>query len=156
MIVAMTDKRVIGKRGGLPWHISEDLKRFKKLTTGQMVVMGKNTYESIGRPLPNRENIVLDSEGKEIAGVHVCRSIPETLELAEGFGREIFVIGGASVYEQLLPMTDVLHISQVKKNYPGDVYFPEVDWREWTETDREEFEEFTAVTYTRRSNFKTI
>ena len=140
-IVAMTKDRVIGKLDALPWHIPEDLKKFKKLTIGQTVVMGKRTYESIGRPLPGRNNIVLSFEPEEIEGVRVCASVDEALFQARLLGREIFVIGGASVYEQTLSLVDVLHISHVKKNYPGTVYFPAYDAAEWKVTKREEYEE---------------
>jgi len=149
LIVAMTDKRVIGKPGALPWHIAEDLKRFKKLTTGQTIIMGRNTYEAIGRPLPNRNNVVLDFDERPIEGAIVCGSIPKALEVARGYGTEIFVAGGANIYKQMLPMVDVMHISHVKKDYEGSILFPELKLSEWKEVGSEEYEEFTAKTYER-------
>lgn len=148
-IVAMTSEGVIGKRNDLPWKLKGDLPRFKRLTTGHTVIMGRNTYNSIGRPLPNRHNIVLDFEKRPIPGAMVCGSIEEALQLAGSQSKEIFVIGGASIYEQMLPYVERLHISHVKNNYEGDVYFPQYDTNEWQEIEREVFEDFEAVTYKR-------
>ena len=148
-IVAMTPERVIGKRNALPWKLKGDLPRFKRLTTGHTVIMDHNTYESIGRPLPQRNNIVLDLEKRPIEGAVVCGSIAEALEIARSYGTEIFVIGGASVYGQLLPYVERLHISHVKHPYEGDVYFPTYDPADWKEITREDYDEFTAVTYER-------
>nr|AIA12339.1 Dihydrofolate reductase [uncultured bacterium] len=155
-IVAMTDSRVIGKRNALPWKLKGDLPRFKKLTSGHTVIMGRNTYESIGRPLPNRHNIVLDFDQRPIEGAVVCDSITEALRVARSYGTEIFVIGGASIYEQMLPYVEVLHISHVKQDYEGDVSFPTYDTVDWKEVEREDFEDFTAVTYERQSTPQQI
>jgi len=149
-IVAMTDQRVIGKRNALPWKLKGDLPRFKKLTSGHTVIMGRNTFQSIGRPLPNRHNIVLDFKKQPIAGATVCGSIDEALQVARSFSTEIFVIGGASIYEQMLPYVERLHISHVKQNYDGDVYFPAYNPSDWREITREDYDEFTAVTYDRQ------
>lgn len=150
VIAAVTNKGVIGNGKGLPWHIPEDLKRFKRITSGKTVLMGRTTYETIGRPLPNRINIVLDQAKKPISGAAVFGSLPGALKFAEKQDKELYVIGGASVYAQMLPQADVLHLSHVKKNYQGDVYFPKYDKNEWRESEREEFNEFTAVTYERK------
>jgi len=149
LIAALTKEGVIGRGNSLPWHIADDLKRFKRLTEGQVVIMGKKTHESIGRPLPGRVNIVLSREGEEIDGVLVCGSLAEGLAEARKTGREVFIIGGASVYEQALPMVDVMYLSHIKGEYEGDVFFPRVDWREWRREGEEDFDEFKAVTYTR-------
>ncbi|PIT98020.1 MAG: hypothetical protein COT71_02925 [Candidatus Andersenbacteria bacterium CG10_big_fil_rev_8_21_14_0_10_54_11] len=148
-IVAMTRDGVIGKRNALPWKLKGDLPRFKRLTMGQTVIMGLRTFESIGRPLPGRNTIVLDDQGREIEGLAVARSIAEAMELARSYGTDIFVIGGASVYAQMLPLVEVLHVSHVKKDYDGDVYFPEYNRSAWREVAREEYPEFEAVTYER-------
>lgn len=149
LIAAVTGQRVIGNSQGLPWYIPEDLKHFKKITTGQTILMGRRTYETIGRPLPNRANIVLDNEKKPIAGARVCGSIDEALTWAEKQGKDLYVIGGANVFAQMLPLVTVMHLSHVKKDYPGDVYFPEYDKSDWQEIEREEYDEFTAITYKR-------
>lgn len=149
LIVAMTKDRVIGKPNALPWHISDDLKRFKRITNGQTVIMGRNTYESIGRPLPNRYNIVLSHESEDIEGVKVCNSLDEGLEVAKQTSREIFIIGGASVYKQALSKVDAMYVSHIKNDYEGTVFFPEYDESEWKEGDKEEYDEFVAITYKR-------
>jgi dihydrofolate reductase len=155
LIAAITAQGVIGNKQSLPWYIPEDLKHFKKITSGKTILMGRRTYEAIGRPLPNRENLVLDAEKKPIAGATVCGSLDEALTWAKKQGKELYVIGGANVYAQMLPMVDVMHLSQVKKYYPGDVYFPEYDKSEWQEIKRVEYDEFTAITYRRRSKLSS-
>lgn len=155
-IVAMTGDRVIGKRNTLPWKLKGDLPRFKKLTSGHTVVMGRNTYDSIGRPLPQRHNIVLDFEKRAIDGAEVAHSLEEALQLANAHGTEIFIIGGASIYEQMLPYVEILHISHVKHPYEGDVHFPPYDPADWQEVAREDYDEFTAVTYKRQGAPKQL
>ena len=121
--------RAIGKDNALLWHIPEDFKHFKELTSGHAIVMGENTYRSIGRPLPNRTNIVL-SQTLDFApeGVVVVRSIEEALERArEMESEEIFIIGGASIYKQFIPMADRLYLTLVEGEYEADTFFPEYD-----------------------------
>lgn len=149
VIAAVTKEGVIGTQHGLPWHIPDDLKLFKKQTTGKTILMGRTTFETIGRPLPNRHNIVLDTERRPLEKVSVCGNLEEALILAAQLAEELYVIGGASVYRQMLPKTDVLHLSHIRKNYPGDVYFPYYDKSQWQETGREEFDEFVAIRYER-------
>lgn len=151
LIAAVTSQGVIGKKGALPWYIPEDLKRFKKITTGKTVLMGRTTYETIGRPLPNRQNIVLDREQRPIEGAHVCGSLDEALVLARQLQQDLYVIGGASVYQQMLPYVKIMHLSHVKKDYEGDVFFPDYDKSDWEEVGREDFAEFVAVTYERKT-----
>jgi len=150
LIAGMTKERVIGKGNDLPWKLPEDLKNFKEVTEGQTVVMGKNTLESIGKPLPNRNNIVLNQERIEIAGVDVCTSIPEALEKAKSYGQKVFIIGGASVYVQTIDLVDTMHISYIKNDYEGDVFFPEFSEAEWVRVKEKEFKEFLFVTYKRK------
>jgi len=152
----MTKDRVIGKPGALPWRIPEDLKRFKNLTTGKTVIMGLNTYRTINRPLPKRNNIILSYEPMEIEGADVCTSIEEARAKAESYGKDIFVMGGAQVYEQMLPLVEKLHVSWVKKDYEGEIKFPEFKLEDWQETEREEFSEFTAVTYDRLKQTENV
>ncbi len=137
IIAAMAENRVIGLGNALPWHLPEDLKRFKRLTTGHTVIMGRRNYESIGRPLPGRRNIVVTRRtGYEAPGCVVVHSLDEAL-LAAGNDPEVFVIGGAELYTQLLPRTQRLYLTLVHATVPGDTYFPEFDWTEWQETARE-------------------
>jgi dihydrofolate reductase len=150
IIVGIGKHRIIGKGNQLPWNIPEDLKNFKKITSGNTVIMGLKTYESIGRPLPNRNNIVLHFEKIDIPGVTVCTSIPESIEKAKEFGKDIFCIGGVSIYKQFLPLVDKLYISWIKKEYQGDMLFPEFDLDEWQPEHTEDFNDFEFVIYKRK------
>jgi dihydrofolate reductase len=127
IIAAVAENGAIGKDNGLLWHIPEDMKRFRELTTGHAVVMGQKTYESIGRPLPNRTNIVLTQDPDfQAPGCVVCFSLDEALEKAgEVEKEEVFVIGGGMVYRQTLPMADRLYVTVVRGDFEGDVFFPD-------------------------------
>jgi dihydrofolate reductase len=119
-VVAMTADRVIGKDGGLPWHLPEDLAFFKRTTTGHPIVMGRKTYESIGRPLPKRRNIVMTRDANWCAaGVEVIHS-PEDLEMLPDLAGRVFVIGGAEIYAAFLPQLDDLLVSHVSGDHAGD------------------------------------
>lgn len=140
LIVAMTKDRVIGVNGQLPWHISDDLKRFKRLTMGKPIIMGRKTLDSIGRALPGRKNIVLtrDPDSVSIPNVEIATTFQEAYELAKE-APECFVIGGNSTYEEALPKADRLYLTLVHKYFAGDTYFPEFDLdRDFTVLEREE------------------
>jgi dihydrofolate reductase len=123
-IVAMTPGRVIGRDGGLPWHLPEDLAFFKRTTTGHTIVMGRKTFESIGRPLPKRRNIVMTRDPQWSAeGVEVIHR-PEDLERLEGLQGRVFIIGGAEIYAAFLPRLDDLLVSHLHDEYTGDTLFP--------------------------------
>ena len=148
----MTKNRVIGKDNSLPWHIPEDLKNFKELTTENTVIMGRKTWESIPekfRPLPNRNNIVI-SRNLSAEGADVCSSVKEALEKAKSYGKEIFIIGGSSIYEQFLPLTDKMYISYLKEEYAGDTYFPNFNKEDWEIIERKDFAEFEFIVYERK------
>lgn len=133
--------RVIGNEGKLPWHIPEDLKRFKSLTTGHPIIMGKNTFLSIGRALPGRTNIVLtDTPWEAPVGIIVAFSLEDALHKAASFpgGEEVFVIGGGMVYREALPRADRLFLTLVSGDFPGDVFFPEYESLFPTVVSREE------------------
>ena len=124
-VVAMTADRVIGRAGNLPWHLPEDLAFFKRTTTGHPIVMGRKTYESIGRPLPKRRNIVLTRDRNWSAeGVEVIHQ-PKELELLPGIEGQVFIIGGSEIYTAFLPRLDDLLVSHVYENYEGDTWFPD-------------------------------
>jgi dihydrofolate reductase len=126
-IVAMTSDRVIGQNGTLPWHLPEDLAFFKKTTSGHPIIMGRKTYESIGRPLPKRRNIVLTRDPHwSAAGVEVIHSPEELGQLPELAGRA-FIIGGSEIYALFLPLLDDLLVSHVLENHPGDTYLPDFE-----------------------------
>jgi len=150
IIVAMTRDRVIGLDGKMPWHISDDLKLFKRITLGGTVVMGRTTYQSIGQPLPRRNNLVVSTNLKELSGVTVCPTFDEAVKKAEGFGGDIFFIGGASIYRQALPIADEMHVSWVKPDHAGDTYFPEFDLDSWQETEKNEYPDFVHIFYRRK------
>ena len=140
IIVAMGKNRVIGKNGMLPWHISSDLKNFKKITMGKPILMGRKTYESIGRPLPGRENIILTKNKNYFAeGCIVKNTIDEVFSYCQKVP-ELMVMGGAALYEQTLYKVKRLYITEVNATTDGDVFFPEFDRNEWVEISRNSFE----------------
>ncbi len=130
LIWAMDKKRTIGRDNRLPWRLPADLAYFKKLTVGHKVIMGRRTYESIGKPLPSRENIIITSDMSYNAeGCAVCHNPQEALRLARG--EEAFVIGGSKIYSEFLPYADKLYITQIEDNFEGDVFFDEFDLNGW-------------------------
>lgn len=127
ILVAVSKNGVIGKDGKLPWHISEDLKRFKALTTGHPIIMGRKTWESIGsKPLPNRTNIIITRDKKfKAMGGEVAHSVEEAIELAKKMEKEeIFFIGGGEIYKLVLPLTDRIYLTLVEEEVNGDTFFP--------------------------------
>lgn len=131
LIVAVAENGVIGDKNALLWHISEDLRRFKALTSGHPVVMGRKTYESLGRPLPDRTNVVLTRQAVAIPGCTVVHSLQEAIALFAP-QEEVFVIGGAEIYAEALPLADRFYLTRVMHPYAGDTRFPawnEADWR---------------------------
>jgi dihydrofolate reductase len=138
ILVAMSTNRVIGRDGQLPWRLSADLRRFKQLTMGHPIIMGRKTYASIGRPLPGRTSIVLTRQANvRSEGVITVGSLDEALRLAKPLTDEVFVIGGGEVYDQVLPIADRLYVTLVDAAIPGDTFFPEwnpVRWRIVEET----------------------
>jgi dihydrofolate reductase len=158
IIVAVSEDWGIGKDNELLWHISEDLKRFKRLTTAKTVIMGKRTWESLPRkPLPGRENIVItDVRGENFDGSITVNSIEDAVNKCDK-NEEAFVIGGGSVYRQFMSIADRLYITHVHRSSPADVYFPVIDPDVWKVVEKEEFTDtenqsipYTYVVYERR------
>jgi dihydrofolate reductase len=151
IIVAVSEDWGIGKDNELLWHISEDLKRFKKLTSGNAVIMGKKTWESLPRrPLPGRKNIVVtDDPNESIENSVTAYSIDDALDKC-GPAEEIFIIGGGSIYRQFMPIADRLFITHVHKKAPADIFFPEIDRSVWEIIEKEEFktDESNNIPYT--------
>lgn len=145
VIVAAARNGVIGRNNALPWHLPEDLRYFKRVTMGKPIVMGRKTWESIGRPLPGRTNIVITRRPDYAAeGARVVGSLEEALSLAEDIALidgtdELLVIGGAEIYRAALPLASRLYLTEVHADVPGDAYLPEVDWAQWREVSRESF-----------------
>lgn len=138
LIVAVAQNGVIGDRNALLWHIAEDLRNFKRITSGHPVVMGRKTYESLGRPLPNRTNVVVTRQALELPGCTVVHSLEEALRLFPA-EEECFVIGGAQIYAQALPLADRLYLTRVEHPYEGDTRFPEWDPAQWRPVASEAF-----------------
>jgi len=143
VIVAVADNGVVGRNNALPWYLPADLQHFKRTTLGKPVVMGRKTYQSIGRPLPGRTNIVITRNRNFAAqGISVVSSLEAALELAreiasgDGPG-ELMVIGGAAIYEVAIPLADKLYITEVHAQVEGDIRLPDIDWSEWRECSRE-------------------
>ena len=142
-IVAMTPSRVIGNGNELPWHLPEDLKQFKQRTTGHTILMGRKTFDSIGRPLPNRRNIVLTRQAINISGVEVIHDLDELRELE--INGDLFVIGGAEIYRLTLPYCHSLYLTRLKDEYEGDVHFPAFEDDFETQQDIFDNEDFTVT-----------
>lgn len=136
LIVAVAENNVIGKDNQLPWHLPNDLRFFKATTTGKAVVMGRKCFESIGKPLPNRTNIVITRQKDyQKEGILVAYSLSEALDLCPK-DTELVVIGGAEIYQLALPLVQTMYITRVKANIEGNVFFPAINWQEWQETNR--------------------
>ena len=138
LIVAMDRNGVIGADGALPWHLPADLRHFRAVTMGKPIVMGRRTHESIGRPLPGRENIVLTRDRDYgSAGCTVLHSLDEVTQHCAGSG-EIMIMGGADIYAQALPLAERIYLTRVQAAVDGDTYFPELDARQWRAISRED------------------
>ncbi|GAB2599053.1 dihydrofolate reductase [Kribbella endophytica] len=148
LIAAVGRNGVIGRDNDLPWRIREDLQHFKQLTLGHTLVMGRKTYDSIGRPLPGRRTVVITRQPDWSAeGVEVVHTIDDALKLADG--NDIYVAGGGEIYRLALPYADRLELTEVDQAPEGDVTFPAIDPAAWTETARDPREGFTFVSYLR-------
>jgi len=138
LIAAVAANGVIGSDNALPWRLPEDLKRFKALTLGHPVIMGRKTFESIGRPLPGRRNLVITHNPRYRAeGCEVLTSLEAALAACAGTADEIFVIGGAQIYAEALPLARRLYLTEIRAEFPGDAHFPAFDRGAWRETARE-------------------
>lgn len=136
----MDRRGVIGRDGGLPWHLPADLKHFRRVTMGKPIVMGRKTHESIGRPLPGRENIVVSrSPAYRAPGCRVVASLARAHEVCRG-AAEMMVIGGAALYREALPLARRVYLTEVHTEVEGDVHFPPLDRRQWRECSRENFD----------------
>jgi len=139
IIAAVDENWVIGKKGGLPWRLPADLKHFKALTTGHTVIMGRKTYDSIGKPLPDRINIVVSSNDLNLPGCVVVKSIEKALKSAPD-NKEVFIMGGAQIYNQFLPLAHKLYLTKIHHQFDGDIFFPKLDLSEWKEIGKQDFE----------------
>lgn len=155
IIVAIAKNHAIGKDNKIPWHISEDFKRFKRLTKGHPVVMGKNTYLSLPiKPLPERTNIVVcfKDDSWKAEGITIKHSLKEAIEYAHTLDNTVYIIGGASIYKQAIEeeLANKLEITQLDKEYEGDTFFPVIDTNTWTIVNEEKKDGYSFITYLRK------
>jgi dihydrofolate reductase len=139
IVVAISENHAIGKDNKLLWYLPKDLKHFKEITTGHTVIMGRKTYDSVGKPLPNRRNIIITRQAITIEGCEVVNSIEAAIELCKD-EQEVFIVGGAEIYKQAMHLTDRIYLTIVHKNFEGDSFFPEISSQEWKEVFREDHE----------------
>jgi dihydrofolate reductase len=159
LIVAASENNIIGVHGSLPWNLPHDLRRFRTLTEGHPVIMGRKTFEAIGRPLPRRTNIVVTRQmSRHMVGCTVMHSLEEAIAHARALGAlETFIIGGGEIYKQALPLADRVYLTRVHTEIHGDTFFPELSPKQWQEVSREEHETdgehpfaFTYILYEKR------
>ena len=139
IVVAIAQNNAIGKDNKLLWHLPKDLKHFKDITSGHTIIMGRKTYESVGKPLPNRRNIIITRKNISIDGCEVVNSIDQALKLSASED-EIFIVGGAEIYNQALSLTDRIYLTIVHHEFDGDTYFPDIKDDIWKETERQDHE----------------
>lgn len=148
LIVAMSSNRAIGLANQMPWHLSADLKRFKQITMGHPILMGRKTFESIGRPLPGRTNIIVSRNlAYSAEGCVVVESVEAAISHGCQLANEVFVIGGSTLYEATLPIAGSLYITQINQTFDGDTFFPDFDANDWVEIEREDVMDDTRVSF---------
>jgi dihydrofolate reductase len=139
IIVAIGENHAIGKNNQLLWHMPNDLKHFKDITSGRTIIMGRKTFDSVGKPLPRRRNIVVTRQDITIPGCEVVKSIEDGLTLCKDED-EVFIGGGAEIYKLAMHLTDRIYLTIIHKSFDADTFFPEIDKTEWKEVKREDFE----------------
>lgn len=139
IIVAIGENHAIGKNNQLLWHMPNDLKHFKDLTSGRTIIMGRKTFDSVGKPLPRRRNIVVTRQDITIPGCEIVKSVEDGLTLCKDED-EVFIGGGAEIYKLAMHLTDRIYLTIIHKSFDADTFFPEIDKSEWKEVKREDFE----------------
>ncbi len=151
LIVAMSANRVIGRENKMPWHLSADLKRFRAITLNSPILMGRKTFESIGKPLDGRTNMILSKNPNyQPEGCFVFHSLENALISAKNYGDELFVIGGATLYEMALPLANRLYLTDIQTEFEGDTFFPELNLKDWKEVACEEVKNDKKVDFSYR------
>lgn len=156
-VVVVDENNGIGKNNQLLVHFPADLKRFKNITTGHTIIMGRKTFESMGRALPNRRNIIISRQADlSLPGAEITNSIEDALALCKN-DKEVFIIGGAEIFKQALPLLSRIYLTRIQKVFNADTFFPEISTQEWLETEREDFEpqektpfSYSFLTYQKR------
>ena len=144
LIVAMARNHAIGLNGQMPWHLPADLKHFRAITMGHPIIMGRKTFAAIGKPLPGRRNLVISHNPQfKAEGVEVFNQIDAALEQCADL-EQVFVIGGATLYEAMLARADYLYLTEIDQDFEGDTFFPEFDRKDWRELDRQDFSDAGA------------
>jgi dihydrofolate reductase len=138
-IAAMSENHVIGKNNQLLWHMPNDLKHFKNTTSGHTVIMGRKTFDSVGKPLPKRRNIVITRQAIAIEGCEVANSVEAALALCKDEA-EVFIVGGAEIYKLALPLTNRIYLTIIHQHFEGDSFFPALDENEWKEVQRNDYQ----------------
>jgi dihydrofolate reductase len=157
IIVAVAENNVIGKDNKLIWHLPKDLKHFKETTTGHYIIQGRKTFESFGKPLPNRTTLIVTrNKNYKAEGCIVVNSLQEALDIAID-EKEVFIIGGGEIYKQAMPIADRIYLTKVHQLFDGDTFFPEIKLKEWAEISRQDFEpdeknkySFSIIIYDRK------
>jgi len=138
-IVAIGENNAIGKNNQLLWHMPNDLKHFKEVTSGRTIIMGRKTFDSVGKPLPKRRNIVVTRQDITIHGCEVVKSVEDAIALCKGED-VVFIGGGAEIYKLAMPLTNRIYLTIIHKSFDADTFFPQIDKKEWKETSREDFQ----------------
>lgn len=156
IVVAISQNHVIGKDNKLLWHLPNDLKHFKNITTGHTVIMGRKTYDSVGKPLPKRRNIIVTRQAITIEGCEVVNAIESALALCVGED-EVFIVGGAEIYKLAMQLTNRIYLTIIHQSFEGDTFFPEIDESEWKPVYREDHQPdeknnlaYSFITYEKR------
>lgn len=139
IVVAISSNYAIGKNNQLLWHLPKDLKHFKDVTSGHTVIMGRKTFDSVGKPLPRRRNIVITRQEIKIEGCEVVNSLEAAIDLCKNED-EVMIVGGAEIYKQAMHITNRIYLTIVHHTFEADTFFPEIDYKEWKETAREDHE----------------
>ncbi len=149
IISAMSSDQVIGSGDGMPWNVPEEYKQFLRYVDGQVVIMGRRSFEIFGADLLHTTNVVVSRSATEIEGARVCSTVQEAISLAGGFGKTVFSAGGATIYEQTLPLASDMYLSFMKGHFTGDTYFPRFDARAWEVVQKRDHKAFEFIHYRR-------
>jgi len=150
IIAAMAQNRVIGAANGLPWNVPEEQEHYQRLIADQTVIMGRRSYEIFREDLTSRHAVVVSRSGKRYDGATVCGSLEAAIAAAKSFGREVFINGGASIYEQAVPLVDEMDLSIIRGEYSGDAYFPAFDESDWRLKEQQDHDAFQFRRYLRK------
>ncbi len=150
IIAAIAKNGVIGNNHKMPWNLPEEFALFQEITKDAVIIMGRKTYDAIGRGMLYRKNIVLSKIKSALPGVEVCKTIPKATTLAKSHGKNIFVIGGAQIYRQFFPFADRMYLSYLKKEYAGDTYFPKFNKEQWKIESKKDYPDFELIIYKRK------